>query len=143
MRKVPFLIVTLFLVGAIHLEWHLARPTHHRLSLGWSEHWLFAVAAFAMAGWIIARTWPRSAVKSAVSIVALSLLLAQGLEPFLEVLFYERRLGYPLEPERWRVFFAGLAAGIPSMAIALWFCRRRQNRTSSSAAPAQRSAPAT
>ncbi|MBC7788353.1 MAG: hypothetical protein H7Z74_00290 [Anaerolineae bacterium] len=82
MRRILFLVVTLALVSAIHLEWHLARPAHHRLSLGWSGHWLFAAAAFAFAGWIIARAWPQSSVRTALAIVALALLLAQGLEPF-------------------------------------------------------------
>lgn len=134
MRRFLFLAVTFALAGAIHLEWHLARPTHHRWSFGWSGHWLLAAAAFALIGWIVARAWPESLVRTALSIVALSLLLAQGLEPFLEVLFYQRRLGFPDEPERWRVLFVGLAAGVPSMTTVLWLCRRRRRRADTPAA---------
>ena len=69
MHRPLFLAMTLALAGAVHLEWHLARPAHHRLSLGWSEHWLFAAATFAIAGWIIVRAWPESPARTAFSIV--------------------------------------------------------------------------
>jgi hypothetical protein len=39
------------IASAMHVDWHLARPAHHHLSLGWSHPWLSAVPVFAAAAW--------------------------------------------------------------------------------------------
>ena len=51
-------LLSLLLGVVLHVDWHLARPLHHRLSLDWSYHWAFTAALFAVVGCIIARTWP-------------------------------------------------------------------------------------
>jgi hypothetical protein len=104
----------------VHIDWHFARPVHHRLSLGWSTHWLFAIAFFAVAGWYIGRRWPTARWKAAAWNVGLALLIGQGLEPVLEAAFYGGRLGYPVDGERWTVFWECVAAGLPALAIATW-----------------------
>src|SRR5919199_5955457 len=106
MRRLLFAVLVLALAVAVHVDWHLARPAHHhrRLSLGWDQHWLFAALAFAIVGWLVARTWPERPWRSGVWIAALAILLAQGVEPMSEVALYLHRFGYPAEPERWKAF---------------------------------------
>ena len=123
MRRFLFLALVLILAGAVHVDWHFARPTHHRLSLGWDQHWLFAALAFGLVGWLVARTWPEQAWRQGAMIAALALLLAQGLEPMAEVALYLHRIGYPDEPARWMAFFVCVAAGLPAYCLALWWCR--------------------
>ena len=130
MRRVLFASLVLALAAAVHVDWHLARPAHHRLSLAWPQHWLFAAAAFAAVGWAIARGWPEAPARAAACVVTLAVLLAQGVEPVLEVALYRHRLGYPAEPGRWAAFGLCVAAGLPALAVALWLCR-----------PPRRSAP--
>jgi hypothetical protein len=123
-----FACLVVALAAVVHVDWHLARPLHHRLSLAWPHHWLFAAAAFAVVGCIVARAWPHAPLRTAAWVVALGLVLAQGIEPLLEVALYEHRLGYPHEPARWRVFAACVAAGLPALLLALWLCRPRTAR---------------
>lgn len=55
MRRLSNAALCLLLAAGIHVDWHLARPHHHRLSMDWSQHWIFAAALFAIIGCIIAR----------------------------------------------------------------------------------------
>ena len=138
MRRLQYAGLVLFLAAVIHVDWHLARPAHHRLSLAWSNHWLFAAAAFAVVGWLVARGWPDAPGRAAAGIVVLAVLIGQGLEPLLEVLTYEGRFGYPNDPGRWRAFALCLAAGLPALLAALVLCRPRMRGafgTSETAAP--------
>ena len=130
MRRLLFALLVLALAAVVHVDWHLARPAHHRLSLGWPHHWLFAAAAFATVGWIIARQWPAASGRAAAWMVGLALLLAQVVEPVLEVAIYQQRLGYPNDPGRWSAFGLCVAAGLPALLLALWLCRPRRRRTS-------------
>ena len=125
MRRLQYAGLVLVLAAVIHIDWHLARPAHHRLSLAWPNHWLFAAAAFAVVGCLIARGWPDAPGRAATGIVGLAVLLAQGLEPLLEVLTYQGRFGYPSDPGRWGAFALCLAAGLPALVAALIVCRPR------------------
>lgn len=137
MRRFLFGALIVLLAGAIHLDWHFARPAHHRLSLGWGQHWLFAATAFALVGWVVARTWPEDVWRRGTVIVALAVVLAQGLEPMGEVALAQHRLGYPDDPARWTAFLVCLAAGVPAYLAALWWCRpRRDAHSARSPAPA-------
>ena len=136
MRRVLFATLIVILAGAIHLDWHLARPAHHRLSLGWGQHWLFAATAFALVGWLVARAWPEDVWRRGTVIATLAVVLAQGLEPMGEVALALHRLGYPDDPARWTAFFVCVATGVPAYLLALWWCRpRREARTMRSPAP--------
>jgi hypothetical protein len=118
--------VVLTLATLVHIDWHVARPTHHRLSLGWSAHWLFAIAFFAVAGWYIERRWSSAPWRAAAWNVGIALLIAQVLEPVLEAAYYEGRFGYPVDSERWIVFGKCIAAGLPALAIVVsWLTFRR------------------
>jgi hypothetical protein len=137
MRRFLFGALIILLAGAIHLDWHLARPSHHRLSLGWEQHWLFAALAFGLVGWCVARTWPEQTWRRGAAIATLALVLAQGIEPITEVALYLHRFGYPDEPARWAAFFVCLAVGLPAYCLALWRCRPANGGSaSSSLAPA-------
>lgn len=137
MRRFMFVALVFALAGAVHVDWHFARSTHHRLSLGWNQHWLFAALAFGLIGWVVARTWPKQAWRSGGAIAALALLLAQGIEPMAEVALYLHRIGYPDEPGRWTAFFVCVAVGLPTYCLTLWLCRPKDDgRTSGSVARA-------
>ncbi len=117
--------LVLALASAIHIDWHLARPAHHRLSLDWSQHWIFAIVVFAIVGWLIARWWPHAPGRTAAGIVGMALVLAQIVEPVLELAFYDHQLGYPSDPGRWTAFAICVAAGLPALIAALILCRPR------------------
>jgi hypothetical protein len=127
-------LLALVLAAGIHADWHLARSHHHRLSLGWREHWIFALAVFAAVGWFVARAWPRTRWRDGAWTLALGIFIAQGLEPVLEVALYRHAFGYPDEPDRLAVFLLCLAVGIPAFAAALWLCAPRNLREGAFAA---------
>lgn len=128
------LLAALVLAAGIHTDWHLARPHHHRLSLAWREHWIFAIAVFAAVGWFVARTWPRTRWRDGAWTLALAILIGQGVEPVLEMVLYRGVLGYPNEPDRMAVFLLCIAVGIPAFAGALWLCAPRTPREPARAA---------
>lgn len=128
--------LTLALAAAIHVDWHLARPTHHRLSLGWAQHWIFAAIVFAIAGCLIARAAPSAPWRVAATIVGLAVVLAQLVEPVMEMILYDGRFGYPSDPGRWTAFFVCMAAGIPAMVATLVLCRPRPHSRDMVAPPA-------
>jgi hypothetical protein len=127
MRRLMMPLLIALLAVAIHVDWHLARPMHHRLSLAWSQHWIVAAILFGIAGWLIARAWPDRPLRPALTIVGLAVLAAQGIEPVLEVALYQHRLGFPNDPSRWLAFAICLAAGLPALGAALWLTRPRDN----------------
>jgi len=140
MRRSLMAALILMLAGVVHVDWHLARPAHHRLSLGWGQHWLFAALGFALVGWIVARAWPEHVWRRGVVIVAVALLLAQVVEPMAEVALDQHRIGYPDEPARWTAFFVCVAAGLPALCLALWWriMRHSAAQHTSRASPAFR-----
>jgi hypothetical protein len=123
MPRLPAVVLSLILAATLHVDWHLARPMHHRLSLDWPYHWLATALVFGLVGWFIARTWPASAWRlGAVALIA-AVVLAQCIEPILEVAFYESRFGYASEPARWAAFGRAILASVPVYLAALWLCR--------------------
>ena len=128
MRHVRFVALVLALASAVHLDWHFARPTHHRLSLGWDQHWLFAALAFGLVGWLVARSWPETVWRQGSLIAALAFGIAQGVEPMAEIALNLHRLGYPDDPARWAAFVVCIAVGLPAYYLALWRCRPSRTR---------------
>ena len=122
MRRLGLLGLSLLLAAGIHVDWHLARSHHHRLSLEWREHWMFALALFALVGMIVARVWAAERWGAGAWVLAAAVVVAQGVEPVLEAVIYDHRLAYEVEPARWMVFWLCLAVGIPAYALALWLC---------------------
>jgi hypothetical protein len=120
--KLPMLGLALLLTAALHLDWHLARPLHHRLSLQWQYHWVATAAVFGMVGWWIARRWPDARWMMGVAVFALALIGAQVVEPLGEMLLYRGVFGYDVEPARWTAFFRAVAASAVVYFSALHFC---------------------
>jgi hypothetical protein len=126
----PFVLI---LATLAHVDWHFARPLHHRLSLDWSTHWIFCIAVFAIAGWYIARRWPNAPWEPAAWNVGLALFIAQIIEPVLESAYYDHQLAYDLDPGRWAVFGECVAAGLPALMIVIWWITSRRARGSNGA----------
>lgn len=129
MRRLANAALCLLLAAGIHIDWHLARPTHHRLSAGWAQHWIFAAAFFAAVACMVARRGPAERWRTGAGVLLCGILVAQGLIPVLEAAYYEGRLGFTVDAERWRAFWECLAAGVPAYAAALWLCVPRPARS--------------
>ena len=125
MRRLISIPLVLLLAAAVHVDWHMARSHHHRLSLEWRHHWVFAALCFAAAAWYVARRWPGERWRAGAYNVALALVAAQVIEPLLEVAFYDHRFGVDIGPDRWRVFAECVAAGLPAFACVLYAARPR------------------
>lgn len=121
MRRFGIAPPALVLAAGLHVDWHLARPLHHRLSLGWQHHWIFAVLLFAAVASIVALRWPAAdRWRASAWVLVLGLFGAQIAEPVLTLAFYEHRIAYEVEPERWPILFESLAAGVPTYMVTLW-----------------------
>jgi hypothetical protein len=125
MPRLAALVLSVVLGAVLHVDWHLARPAHHRLSLGWSYHWLASAVVFGVSGSLIARTWPVYRWRLGAVVFVAAAVLAQVIEPVLEALIYEGRFGYEVEPARWAAFGRALAASAATYWGALWLCARR------------------
>ena len=131
MRPLVSIPVIVALATLVHVDWHVARPTHHRLSLGWDLHWSLCAAGFAFAGWYLSRRFPRAPWHAAALNAALALLLGQIVEPILEAALYDGRLAFEVEPERWLAFGQCLAAAGLAMAAAVAFASAHHKPPSS------------
>jgi hypothetical protein len=121
-RTLELLLLSLILATMLHVDWHLARPLHHRLSLAWPLHWVVTALVFAVVGWWVGRRAHGWRAASLVFVAAV--VLAQVIEPVLEVLLYEGRLGYPADPGRWPAFLRATAAATPAYFGCVWLCGR-------------------
>jgi hypothetical protein len=83
-RKTISTLVCLGLAAAIHLDWHLARPAEHHLSLGLAWHWLLAIPTFALVAWYVVRVTPDRVFPTSVSLLTCAILIAGVLEPAWE-----------------------------------------------------------
>ena len=116
MPRAPAVVFGLVLAAMVHVDWHLARPLHHRLSLGLLYHWVITATVFGVVGCVLARFWPRHRWTLGATVFVAALVIAQGIEPMLEALIYDGRFGYEVEPERWAAFWRSvLVAGRPCM----------------------------
>lgn len=122
--KLAALLLSLLLASALHIDWHLARPAHYGLSLAWPYHWVATGILFGLTGWLIARKWPALRWRLGAVVFLAAILLAQGVEPLLEVLLDEGRLGYEVEPARWSALGRALGAATPAYWIAIWLGAR-------------------
>src|SRR5688572_12385058 len=83
-RVLSAVFVAIGLAGAIHADWHFARPTHHRLSLGLPWHWLLAIPVFTLVAWYVTRVWPMQVRRASIAIVLSAAFAAGVLEPAWE-----------------------------------------------------------
>jgi hypothetical protein len=113
MIRSPLIWLSALWIGAlIHVDWHLGRPGHDHLSFGLPHHWLLAVLTFAPLPWLLVRRWPTSVISASLAVIALGVLLGQGLEPLSEVVLFQAGAEPFTNPVRWRVFGEFMAAGI-------------------------------
>lgn len=124
MPRRPTAVLSVVLATVLHVDWHFARLLHHRLSLAWSHHWLARAAVFLKVGCLIARRWPVHRWRMAGTVLVVAAVLAQLVEPALEVLLSEGRLGYHSEPARLIASWKARGAGAAGLAVGLRCTRR-------------------
>jgi hypothetical protein len=122
--KLTALGLSVLLATAVHVDWHFARPTHHRLSLGWPYHWALTALVFGLVAWMIGRRWPESRWHLGLAVFVGAVVLGQLIEPAAEVALDYHRLGYPAEPERWIAFAQTMAAAVPTYLAGIWLSGR-------------------
>ncbi len=127
MRRYISIPAVLLLVVIVHVDWHLARGHHHRLSMEWHYHWIIGFAALAALFLFAARKWPKHFLGTAFLNAAIGLFLGQIIEPLLEALGYHVPVAAVFSPERWRVFCEFLIAGVAGslFGVALVYISRR------------------
>ena len=121
MSKRLLAVVAILLGAAIHTDWHFARREHHRLSLGWTQHWLFGVVVFAALAWFVRRRWAAHTWPASALVIGGGVLIGMGLEPLGEVIGYGSTFDQLQMPLRWAAFaefgVAGLLAYVGVMAL--------------------------
>ena len=118
-RLLIAVIVSLGLATAIHLDWHLARPAHHQLSLGLAWHWLFAIPVFALVAWYVARAWPSHLLRTSVAIIASAVVVAGVLEPGWEYFLEDAPFEWAFGAARDLALAAFVTTGVVSYCIVL------------------------
>ena len=83
-RNAAATLVTLALATAIHLDWHVARPTVHHLSLGLPAHWVLAIPVFGLVAWYVVRAWSSKILPASIAILGSAIILGGVLEPAWE-----------------------------------------------------------
>jgi hypothetical protein len=104
--------IALYVGVLIHVDWHLGRPGHSRLSFDLANHWLLAIAVFAPLPWVVLRRWPSAFAEASTFAIGVGVLLGQGLEPLGEVIYSGGAEQPFMNDLRWRVFGEFVAAGI-------------------------------
>jgi hypothetical protein len=115
----------LLLASAIHTDWHFARPSHHRLSLDLSWHWMLAIPVFALAAYYVARKNPPRLLMVSVWLIGLATLIGAVLEPAYEYFFGGATWDWAFGPERTWAAIAFVTTGIATYAITLLLLVRR------------------
>lgn len=107
----------------IHVDWHLGRPGPDRLSFAFPYHWLLAVVAFAPLPWLLARRWPTALARVSALVIALGVVLGQGIEPLGEIVHAHGAADPFANTVRWRVLAEFMTAGLLSFMAAAWLVR--------------------
>jgi hypothetical protein len=118
-------LVLLALATAIHLDWHVARPTTHHLSLGLSWHWALAIPVFALAAWYVSRRHAPGAAKASAIIIGGAILLGAIIEPAWEYWLGGATFDWAWGPHRTHAALVFVITGIAAYAGVLYVLRRR------------------
>jgi hypothetical protein len=105
----------------VHLDWHLARSHHHRLSMEWHQHWIVGIVAFFFLVLFCAWKWPKPFVRVALFNSAIGLFLGHIVEAWIESQLNHEAIGAVLTPERWHAFFQFSLAGIAGLLLGMFF----------------------
>jgi hypothetical protein len=125
MKPLGATIAAILLGSAIHLDWHFARPAHHRLSLGLSWHWMLAIPVFAFAAYWVTRQNPGSPVKTSALLLGAATLSGAVIEPAWEYFVGHAPYDWAFGPERTWGAISYVATGIVSYALTYMLLRRR------------------
>lgn len=116
-------MLSLSLAAFMHLDWHLARGTHHGgLSFGLTASWLLAVPVFASVAWLARRLWRDNALRRGLGVIALGALIGQALEPGAELLA-GATLDWTFGAERLGAFVRYVLTGMAAFLVTLWALR--------------------
>ena len=124
-RNVWSVLVSIALATAIHLDWHIARPTTHHLSLGLSWHWLLAIPVCALVAWDVSRAWPAAVGRASVGIVGFGILSGGVLEPVWEYCFADATFEWAFGMRRNTILATFVGMGLVTYVAVLAFMRRR------------------
>jgi|HubBroStandDraft_6_1064221.scaffolds.fasta_scaffold00041_37 hypothetical protein len=117
MRKYLSIPAILILWVVVHLDWHLARSHHHRLSMEWHEHWIVGLLAMFMLVLFCAWKWPERFVSAALLNATIGLFVGHIGEAWFEALRSHHPLNSELTPERWHAFFQFSLAGLAGLLL--------------------------
>ena len=131
-RKTSAALVTVALATAIHLDWHVARPTVHHLSLGLTAHWLLAIPVFGLVGWYVVRTWPSHVLPASVAILGSAILIGGVLEPAWEYFLGGATFEWAFGRARNTMLAVFVATGLFAYVAVVGFLRRRSSDVSTS-----------
>lgn len=138
MRPLGTSIAAILLGSAIHLDWHLARPTHHPLSLGLSWHWALAIPVFGMAGYWVSRRNPENPRAASLLLLGTATLLGAVLEPAWEFWIGNATYDWAFGPDRTWGAIAYVATGVAAYVLAYRLLRRRSPGPEATSEPALR-----
>ena len=120
------LLVCVALATAVHLDFHVARPTTHHLSLGLPWHWVLAAPVFALVAWYVAHAWPSQILWASVWIVGGAIVLGGVIEPAYEYLLGGAGFDWAFGPTRSTALRAFVLTGLIVYGTVLVLMRRRQ-----------------
>ena len=123
-RKTTSTLVCLALATAMHVDWHLARPAEHHLSLGLSWHWLLAIPTFGLVAWYVVRTAPDRILRTSVSLVACAIVLAGVIEPAWEYYLADATFEWAFGRARLTALAAFVCSGVVAYLAVMAVLRR-------------------
>ena len=118
-------LVSLGLAAAIHTDWHFARPTHHRLSLGLPWHWLLAIPVFALVAWYVSRVWSAQVTRASLVILGTAIVAAGLVEPAWEYWLDDATFEWAFGAARTQALAAYVATGLIAYVTTLVALQRR------------------
>ena len=129
-RKISSVLISIALAAAIHLDWHVARPTTHHLSLGLPWHWLLAVPVFGLVAWYVTRAWPSAVLRASVGIVGFAILLGGILEPAWEYCFADATFEWAFGRQRTTILATFVGMGLVTYVAVVAFIQRSSGPSS-------------
>jgi hypothetical protein len=123
-RNASVTLVTLALATAIHLDWHVARPTVHHLSLGLPAHWLLAIPVFGLVAWYVVRVWPSKVPPASIAILASAIILGGVVEPAWEYFLGGASYEWAFGRARTVILAAFVGTGLVAYVAVVAFLRR-------------------
>lgn len=124
-RMVTSALVIVGLAAAMHLDWHVARPAVHHLSLGWRWHWLLAIPVFAVAALYVARAWPDRVLRASLIVIVAAGILAAVVEPAWEYWVDGATFEWAFGRLRLATFASFVAIGVLTQAAVVALTTRR------------------